>query len=112
MVVEVRPEDYISLMNNEELIMNNGERVESDSPLALMAFQERLEELCWLNGGMKQTAPAQRMVDFVNKKNSFDLPESSYTRLAGISAAFLDAGVRHRSLARASAISVKSPKAS
>lgn len=79
MVVEVRPEDYISLMNNEELIMNNGERVESDSPLALMAFQERLEELCWLNGGMKQTAPAQRMVDFVNKKNSFDLPESSYT---------------------------------
>ena len=79
MVVEVRPEDYTSLMNNEELIMNNGERVESDSPLALMAFQERLEELCWLNGGMKQTAPAQRMVDFVNKKNSFDLPESSYT---------------------------------
>lgn len=51
MVVEVRPEDYTSLMNNEELIMNNGERVESDSPLALMAFQERLEELCWLNGG-------------------------------------------------------------
>ena len=60
MVVEVRPEDYTSLMNNEELIMNNGERVESDSPLALMAFQERLEELCWLNGGMKQTAPAQQ----------------------------------------------------
>ena len=69
----------VKIMNNEELIMNNGERVESDSPLALMAFQERLEELCWLNGGMKQTAPAQRMVDFVNKKNSFDLPESSYT---------------------------------
>lgn len=44
-----------------------------------MAFQERLEEVCWLNGGMKQTAPAQRMNDFVNKKNSFDLPVSSYT---------------------------------
>ena len=44
-----------------------------------MAFQERLEEVCWLNGGMKQTAPAQRMDDFMRKKNSFDLPVSSYT---------------------------------
>lgn len=73
MVVEVRPEDYPELMKGEEM------KVQPDSPLALMAFQERLEELCWLNGGMKQTAPAQRMADFVNKKNSFDLPESSYT---------------------------------
>ena len=73
MVVEIRPEDYSELMKHEEMA------VSKDSPLALMAFQERLEELCWLNGGMKQTAPAQRMVDFVNKKNSFDLPESSYT---------------------------------
>lgn len=73
MVVEIRPEDYPELMKQEEL------RVSADSPLALMAFQERLEELCWLNGGMKQTAPAQRMTDFVNKKNSFDLPDSSYT---------------------------------
>ena len=73
MVVEIRPEDYSELMKHEEMA------VSKDSPLALMAFQERLEELCWLNGGMKQTAPAQRMVDFVNKKNSFDLPDSSYT---------------------------------
>ena len=73
MVGEIRPEDYSELMKHEEMA------VSKDSPLALMAFQERLEELCWLNGGMKQTAPAQRMVDFVNKKNSFDLPESSYT---------------------------------
>lgn len=62
MVVEIRPEDF-----------------PSDSPLGLMEFQEHLEELSWLNGGMKQTAPAQRMADFINKKNSFDLPESSYT---------------------------------
>ena len=92
MVVEIRPEDYSELMKHEEMA------VSKDSPLALMAFQERLEELCWLNGGMKQTAPAQRMVDFVNKKNSFDLPESSYTRSAGFPVAFLDAGVRHRPL--------------
>lgn len=73
MVVELQPEDYPELMKHEEI------RVKPDSPLALMAFQERLEEVCWLNGGMKQTAPAQRMNDFVSKKNSFDLPDSSYT---------------------------------
>ncbi len=73
MVVEVRPEDYPELMKGEEIRETPG------SPLAMMAFQERLEELCWLNGGRKQTAPAQRMHDFVTGKNSFDLPDSSYT---------------------------------
>lgn len=73
MVVEVRPEDYMAVMQGEDT------PVKADSPLALMAFQERLEELSWLNGGMKQVAPAQRMNDFVQKKNSFDLPVSSYT---------------------------------
>jgi uncharacterized FAD-dependent dehydrogenase len=47
--------------------------------LALMKLQEQLEEHAWLNGGMKQTAPAQRMNDFVQKKNSADLLVSSYT---------------------------------
>lgn len=73
MVVEIQPEDYLELMKHEEI------KVQPDSPLALMAFQERLEEISWLNGGRKQTAPAQRMADFVGKKNSFDLPVSSYT---------------------------------
>lgn len=72
MVVEIHPEDYPELMKNEEIT------VPASSPLALMAFQERLEELSWLNGGRKQTAPAQRMHDFVQKKNSSDLPLSSY----------------------------------
>lgn len=72
MVVEIRPEDYPMLMKNEEI------KVSPDSPLALMAFQERLEELSWMNGGRKQTAPAQRMQDFIQKRNSSDLPVSSY----------------------------------
>ena len=59
MVVEIHPED-----------------VEGDDALCMMRYQERLEELCWQQGNMKQTAPAQRMMDFVNKKVSFDLPES------------------------------------
>ena len=43
-----------------------------------MAFQEDLERLCWQQGNMKQTAPAQRMADFVSGKLSYDLPKSSY----------------------------------
>ena len=64
MVVEIHPEDFPEYASHKEL--------------ALMKFQEHLEELNWLNGGMKQTAPAQRMVDFVNKKNSGDTPPTSY----------------------------------
>lgn len=65
MVVELRPEDL------EQWTMDNGQ-------LKMMYFQEHLERLCWQQGNMKQTAPAQRMADFTKKKLSYDLPESSY----------------------------------
>ena len=61
MVVEVRPGD----------VTGNG-------ALAMMEYQEQLERMCWLQGNQKQTAPAQRMADFVNKRLSADLPASSY----------------------------------
>ena len=61
MVVELRAED-----------------IEGDNPLRVMHFQEELERNCWQQGNMKQTAPAQRMADFVNKRLSYDLPKSSY----------------------------------
>ena len=48
-------------------------------PLAMLEFQERLEYTAWLQGGMRQTAPAQRMAHFVNNKGSYDLPSTSYT---------------------------------
>ena len=67
MVVEVRPED-IEVKNEE---------VKSEK-LRVMAFQEELEKMCWQQGNMRQTAPAQRMTDFVNGKLSYDLPKSSY----------------------------------
>ena len=70
MVVEVRPED----LDNAKM-----ERCDNAEPaLKVMAFQEELEKMCWQQGNMKQTAPAQRMVDFVNGKLSYDLPKSSY----------------------------------
>ena len=67
MVVEIRPED---VANNQYPLTNN--------PLCVMAFQEELERMCWQQGNMQQTAPAQRMADFVNGKLSYDLPKSSY----------------------------------
>lgn len=44
----------------------------------MMHFQEEMERMCWQQGNMKQTAPAQRMADFVNGKLSYDLPRTSY----------------------------------
>ena len=74
-VVEIRPEDLPDC-----LCQGMPEGDTSLPPvLSVMDFQERLERLCRLNGGMTQTAPAQRMADFVQKKNSSHLPVSSYT---------------------------------
>ena len=70
MVVEMHPED-ISLVQS----MKN---IELSSKLCMMEFQKRLEKSCWQQGNMKQTAPAQRMADFVNNRLSYDLPKSSY----------------------------------
>lgn len=53
-------------------------RPEGESALSMLLFQEHLERLAWQQGGRRQTAPAQRMVDFVNGRLSYDLPESSY----------------------------------
>ena len=59
-------------------ISNTG-RSDWPSFLAMMHFQEKLEQICWQQGNMRQTAPAQRMVDFTRKKLSYDLPKSSYS---------------------------------
>ena len=46
--------------------------------MALLKFQEDIEEQTWVQGGRTQVAPAQRMYDFVNGKISRDLPKTSY----------------------------------
>ena len=77
MVVEIRPED----LENEELGMKNEELLqtgEGGSSLNMLFLQEHLERLCWQQGNRRQTAPAQRMADFMNSRLSADLPESSY----------------------------------
>ena len=76
MVVEIRPEDLesdITLLRNDETAPHG-----NYDPLRMMAFQEQLERDCWQQGNHNQMAPAQRMADFVNGKQSYDLPKSSY----------------------------------
>ncbi len=46
--------------------------------LAAMEFQKAIEQRAWEVGGKTQTAPAQRLVDFVQGKVSSDLPDTSY----------------------------------
>ncbi|MBR2638692.1 MAG: NAD(P)/FAD-dependent oxidoreductase [Bacteroidaceae bacterium] len=76
MVVQINSED----VEHPDLRMDieGFEDVAPDSPLRVLAFQERLERLCWIMGNRRQTAPAQRMTDFVNGKLSYDLPATSY----------------------------------
>ncbi len=47
-------------------------------PLSGMLFQQRVEHAAWVAGGKRQTAPAQRMVDFIEGRLSTDLPACSY----------------------------------
>src|SRR5690606_9361822 len=50
----------------------------TQNPMAMLDFQRRVEQRAFLAGGGKQVAPAQRMVDFVERRLSTSLPENSY----------------------------------
>ena len=69
MVVEIRPDDLSQYGLSE---------ADKSAPLGMMHLQEQIEHLAWQQGNRKQTAPAQRMADFVNNRLSYDLPQSSY----------------------------------
>ena len=90
MVVEIRPEDIDSPLlpspKGEEMGLPpyqssplGGNEGGHPHPLAMLHLQEELERQCWMQGNRRQTAPAQRMVDFTRKKLSYDLPDSSYS---------------------------------
>lgn len=64
-VVELRPEDFKPFAKH--------------GPLAAMEFQKSIEQKAWFEGGKTQTAPAQRLIDFVEGKLSQDLPKTSYS---------------------------------
>lgn len=63
-VVTIEPEDFLSFSK--------------EGPLAGLRYQQTLEQIAWKAGGETQTAPAQRLQDFVNNKLSASLPDTSY----------------------------------
>lgn len=87
MVVETRPEDLdgeLAPFLTESMADGTFAETHQDinnpaNPLRMMYLQEALEKACWQQGNRSQTAPAQRMADFVNCRLSYDLPKSSYS---------------------------------
>lgn len=63
-VVSVETEDY--------------KKYSSQGALAGLRYQQELEHIAFEAGGKTQTAPAQRLIDFVNNKISASLPDTSY----------------------------------
>ena len=86
MVVETRLEDLDGELRpfmeerfaDPRFSEEHSDYFDAENPLRMLYFQEALEEACWLQGNQRQTAPAQRMQDFVRGRLSFDLPKSSY----------------------------------
>jgi uncharacterized FAD-dependent dehydrogenase len=66
-------------------VINFGKK---NAPLSGMYFQQSVERKAFQYGGGKLVAPAQRMVDFTQKKQSASLPDCSY--LPGIASAPLN----------------------
>lgn len=93
MVVELHPEDlseaslhtfmkeYLTMAEDEgspNIEVLRDMEAGFKSPLSLLYFQEAMEKQAWVQANRMQTAPSQRMLDFVNGRLSYDLPKSSY----------------------------------
>lgn len=53
-------------------------KYESYGPLAAVKYQEEVEQKAFKSGGGQLRAPAQRMIDFIEKRTSSSLPACSY----------------------------------
>lgn len=82
MVVEIRPEDLAGLVQEFR-----GLGVQ-EFKLKGLAFQQYLEQLAYQHGGEPSLAPAQRLKDFVEGRQSKSLPACSY--LPGVVSSRLD----------------------
>ncbi len=87
MVVETLPTDYAGelapfmaqAMADDAFAQAHPQAADATHPLRMMWLQEAIERAAWQQGGKRQTAPAQRMTDFVNGRLSCDLAPVSYS---------------------------------
>ncbi len=73
MVVQVELEDAFA-----EIKRSGNKNIDIHDPLLFMHFQQQVERKCYVAGGGKFAAPAQRMADFSNGITSSSLPNCSY----------------------------------
>ena len=74
--------------NSGMVVQINSEDIDGEDPLRGLEYQEALEQLAYAHGRTPNIAPAQRMKDFVEGKESKTLPACSY--LPGIVSSRLD----------------------
>ena len=82
MVVEIRPEDLMNIVQEFRSEEVQGVKLKG------LAFQQHLETLAYKHGGEPSLAPAQRLKDFVEGRQSKSLPACSY--LPGMVSSRLD----------------------
>ncbi len=85
MVTEIRLSDLI--FNEDYRKITGIGKTELQSPLGMLYLQQLTEKKAFIAGGGKLVAPAQRMEDFIRKKDSAGLPGCSY--LPGVTPADL-----------------------
>ena len=71
MVVQITEEDAVNYFKQQQ-------KNSPSDPLLMMHFQQAIEQTAFNAGGGKFVAPAQRMADFCNNKQSSSLPDCSY----------------------------------
>lgn len=86
MVVSVEEKDALQYLKSKKT-KGNFQSLETH-PLLMMYFQQAVEQKSFAAGGGKFVAPAQRMVDLFERKNSSTLPDCSY--VPGLNAVNLD----------------------
>jgi len=64
------------------------QKYSKEGPLAALRYQQTVEQQAFISGGKNLQAPAQRLIDFVEKKISKDLPVTSY--IPGVASSMLD----------------------
>lgn len=78
MVVQVNQADACSYLMQLPEYKSGAKSASMTDPLLLMHFQQKVEQLAFQAGGGGFKAPAQRMTDFVNHRESASLPDCSY----------------------------------
>jgi uncharacterized protein len=77
---------------NSGMVVSVGEKdfaaYKKEGPLAALRFQQAIEARAFDAGGGRLRAPAQRMLDFINRKKSPDLPRTSY--VPGVTPALIE----------------------